>query len=324
MAPYIGRLENVGIGKETSRGVGVAAAYAIPRTNFTFDDRANKALSTETLGHISGNGAQSIVTQLFSEGNIDGEINVNSFGLILLSVFGGESVATVSGAQKHTYSLSNTNQHQSLSIHLDNSTNVVDRLYEGCVIDQLDIDINTEDIVSFTAGFKGKKGQDNTYAASYAADYKFVGRDLVFKLASSTAGLSAASAISVKELKLSIKKNADYNFVLGTLEPENIVNKQMVIEGSFVLNHESVTYRDYMLNGTYRAMSIYLNNSRDTIGSNTPQLYFEFPVVEFSEWERDRSPDEIVTQTINFRVLYDVANTRLISDAYIINTVSAY
>lgn len=323
MAPYIGRLENVGIGKETSRGVGVSAGFALPRMNFSFDDRANKAVSTEGLGHIAGFGAQSIVTQLFSEGSIDGEINADSFGLILLALFGSESVSTVSGAKKHTYTLSNSNQHQSLTIHLDNA-NVADRVYEGCVIDQLDIDVNPEDIVKFTAAFKGKKGQDSTYAATYAADYKFVGRDLVFKVASSTAGLSAASAVSLKELKLSFKKNADFDWVLGTLEPENIPNKQMTIEGSLKLNYEAVTWRDYMLNGTYRAMSVYLNNSRDAISTNTPQLYFEFPVVEFSEWERDRSLDEVVTQTINFKVLYDVANARYISDAYIINNQNAY
>lgn len=325
MAPYIGRLESVGIAKESSRGVGVAAQYALPRTNFTFDDRANEALSTEVLGHISGNGPQSIVTQLFSEGNIDGEINANSFGLILLALFGSEVVTTVSGAQKHTFSLTNGNQHQTLTIHLDNpSISSTDRVYEGCVIDQLDIDINPEDIVSFSAGFKGKKGQDSSYAASYAADYKFVGRDLTFKIAADVASLAAASALSIKELKLSIKKNADFDFVLGTLEPENIPNKQIVIEGSFTLNHESITYRDYMLNGTYRAMSILLNNSRDAISTNTPQIYLEFPVVDFFEWERDRSPDDVVTQSINFRVLYDVANSRLISSAYIINNVSAY
>lgn len=325
MAPYIGRLENVGIGKETSRGVGVSAQYAVPRTNFTFDDRANKALSTETLGHISGNGAQAIVTQLFSEGNIDGEVNVNSFGLIMLALFGSESVATVLGAQKHSYTLSNSNQHQSLTLHLDNaSVSSSDRIYEGCVIDQLDIDVNTEDIVSFSAGFKGKKGQDSTYTPSYAADYKFVGRDMVFKIAANQASLAAASAISLKELKLSIKKNTDFDFVLGTLEPENIPNKTVMIEGSITLNHESVTYRDYMLNGTYRAMSILLSNGRDAIGTNTPQLYFEFPVVDFFEWERDRSLDEVVTQSINFRVLYDVANSRLISDSYVVNAVAAY
>ena len=322
MPPYIGRLEDVGLAKESTRGVGVAAALTLPKTNISFDDKANKAVSMEGLGNIAGFGNQAIVTQKFSEGNIDGEVNANSFSLLLLALFGTETVTTVLAAQKHSFTLQNGNQHQTLSIHASNP--IADRIFEGCMIDQLDLEINTDDIVKYSAGFKGKKGQDSSFTPSYATDYKFVGRDLVFKVASDTSGLAAASAISLKELKLSMKANAELDFTLGTLEPEGGLNKQFTIEGSLVLNHEAVTWRDYMLNGTYRAISIYLNNTRDAIGTNTPQIYLELPIVDFFEWERDRSNDDAVTQSINFRALMDISNNRYISDAYVINNVAAH
>lgn len=319
---YIGRLENVGIGKEASRGVGVPAAFTIPKMAFTFDDKANKAVSSESLGHISGHGNQSIVTQLFSEGALDGELNIESFGLLWLALLGTESVSTVSGAKKHSYTLQNSNQHQTLSIHVNDG--IATRVFENAVVDSMDIDITPEEIVKFSCGLKGKKGQDSVYTPAQAVDYKFIGRDAVVKIAADTASLAAASALSLKEFKISVKKNADFDFTLGTLEPENIPNKNIVVEGTIKLNHESVTFRDYMLNGSYKALSLLLNNTRDTIGSNTPQFYIELPRVDFFEWERARANDDIVTQTINFRALLDITTGKLISDSFVINTQNAY
>lgn len=312
----------MGIGKETSRGVGVAAAYAIPKVNITVDDKANKARSAEQYGNISGNGAQAIVTSRFAEGALEGEINVDSFGLILLALFGSESVSTVNAAQKHSFTLNNSNQHQSLSIHVDDP--IGDMLFKLSMIDSLEITVNQNDIVSFNVSFKCKRGVGDTYTASFAADKKFVGRDLVLKVAANVAALGAATALSVKEVKITISKNTEYDFVLGTLEPEDILNRHFTIQGQITLNYEDRTWRDYMCNGDYKAMGIQLLNARETIGTNNPTLYLELPIVDFSEWESQRGNDDIAGQTINFHALFDIANNRLISDAYIVNNVPAY
>lgn len=322
MAKFIGRRVNVGIAKESVRGVGVAATYTLPKLNITFEDKANKARSGESLGNISGEGNQSAVTGRFSEGAIDGELNAKSFPLIALATFGSLSTASYLSAYKHTLSLSNTNQHQSLSIHINDP--IGDTIFEGCMIDSLELEVTQNEFVKFSAGIKGKKGQDSTFTPSQAADYKFVGRDLTLKVATDTSGLAAASALSVKELNLTINKNTDFDWVLGTLEPEDVLNKQFTIQGSLTLNYEDRTWRNYMLNGTYRALSIKLTDSRDTVGSTNPEFYLELPRVDFSEWESQRENDEIAGQTINFTALYDVANGRLISDCYIVNDVASY
>lgn len=324
MSKFIGRRVNVGIAKESSRGVGVAAAFTIPKTNYTFDDKANKARSGEQLGNIAGNGSQSIVTGRFAEGALEGEVNANSFGLLLLALFGTDTPsAYATGAYKHTFTLANTNQHQSLSIHCEDP--IGDVIFENAMIDNLSIDVNENEIVKFTAGLKSKKGQSDTYTPAFAADYKFVGRDMEFKVAATQGDLAAASAVSIKSLKLTVNKNVDFDWVLGTLEPEDVLNKQIVIQGQLTLNYEDRTWRDYMLNGDYKAIGIKLTNSRAEIGTaGTPILYFEFPVVDFSEWESQRGNDEIAGQTINFTVLYDIANSRLVSEVSITNTTASY
>lgn len=322
MSKFIGRLVDVGIGKETTRGTGVSAAKTIPKSNISFEAKANIVKAGEGLGNIAGEGSQSVVTGQFTEGAIEGEINVNSFGLLMLAVFGSESVATVSGAQKHTYTLTNSNQHTSLSIHMQDP--IGDLQAMGCMVDQLEITIQPNEIAKFTCSFKGRKIKDGTFTPSYAVDYKFVGRDSVIKVAADTSSLAAASALSIKEIKIVIAKNTDYDWVLGSIEPEDVLNKAFVISGSITLNYEDRTWRNYMLNGTKRALGILLQNTRETIGTNNPALYFEFPAVDFSEWESQRGNEEIAGQTINFTALYDIATSKLISDCYVINSSNAY
>lgn len=325
MSKFIGRRVLIGIGKESSFGTKASTFLSIPKLNVDFDDKANKAISAESLGNISEQGSQAIVTSRFSEGKIDGEINANTFGLILLATFGSDTPSAYStSAYKHTYSLVNTNAHQSLSILAYDP--IGSTLFKGCVLDTLDIDINESDIVKFTAGFKGKKGNDDSTTVSNAsADYKFVGRDLEFKVAANQAALAAASAVSVKELKVTINKNSDYDWVLGTLEPETISNRQFMIKGTVTLNYEDRTWRDYMTNGTLKAMGIKLTDTRDVIGSSgNPIFYIELPIVEFSQWESSRDNDKISDQKINFSALWDISNNRLISEVSITNTTASY
>lgn len=321
---FIGRKVDVGIGKETVRGTGVPATFTLPKTKIDFEAKANKAVSGEGLGNISAMGNQAVVTGLFSEGSIEGELNANSFGLILLATLGSSSPAAYGTGYKHTFTVLNSNQHTSLSLHFQDE--IGDIQFKMCMVDSLEISINNEDIVQFTLGLKGRKVHDGTYTPSYAADYKFMGRDVIFKVAAATANLAAATAISVKDLKITINKNTEFNWVLGTLEPEDINNRNLKIEGSITLNYEDRTWRNYMLNGDTKALGIKLTNPRDAVGGGTnyAEFYIEFPKVHFSEWESQRDNDDIVTQKINFTALYDIATSKLISDCYITNTTASY
>ena len=66
MTKYIGRLVNVGLAKETVRGVAVAAAYWMPKTAVAFFDRATKATSEMSYGVI-GEGAQAYKVMEWAE-----------------------------------------------------------------------------------------------------------------------------------------------------------------------------------------------------------------------------------------------------------------
>lgn len=323
MAKYQGRRVNIGVCKEAVRGAGGTPTRWIPKIDYTLFDKANKATSEESFSNIAGFGGQEIVTQKHSEGELAGEINVKGFPLLMYATFGSISSAAQNSDYKHTFTVNQSNQHQSLCFTTKEPNG--DRKYRNAMIDSMEITINPEEIVKFSCGLKSKVGVDASEVASYeTADYKFVGRDLEFKVANDTSSLGAASALSTKEITVTIQKNTEFDLVNGTLEPEEIHNKQMTIEGSITLNYEDTTWRDYMLNGTYKAMGIKLTNTRDTMGSENPELYIELPRVAFSEWEREIANDDIATQTLNFKGLFDLATGKVFSSVYIVNNVASY
>lgn len=326
MSKFVGRLVSVGIGKETSRGVGVAASYWIPKTSISFDDKVKKALVAGSYGNIAESAMTAYVVGKWAEGDIEGEINVDSFGLLLLALVGTESGASdtpESGVGTHTYTLQNDNQHDSLSIHIHDPIGQIQ--FKLAMLNSLGIDITLGELVKYTANFFAKAHVDSSSTPTWIADRRFISRDLVFKVASSVSDLAAASALSIKHLTLAIDKNVKLDEVLGTLEPEDVLNQTIKITGTIELNYEDRTWRDYMLNGNTKAMQIKLESLK-TIGASTkPKLEFVFPKVHFSEWESIRDLGDIASQNINFEVMLDISTSpaRLWSTLELINSVNS-
>lgn len=325
MAKYIGRLVDVGIGRETSRGVGVAPTYAIPHVSFSFDDKVTTARSVAGMSNIQDS-EESFVTTKYAQGDFEGEVRLNSFGLILYAMLGTLSTSgPTDSAYTHSFSIENTNQHDTLSILVSDSNTT--ELYKLAALDSLELTQELDEILKFTASFMSKRSVSSGAAMpSYAAETKFTKKHLGVKFAANLAGLAAASTISVKSLTLTISKNTVLDDVLGTAEPEDILNRQIAIEGEITLNYEAETYKNYMMDDTKRAMEIKWTNTDVTIGSSTrPSLTLQFPLVDFFDWEPDYSLDEIVTQTISFKANRDLSGgNNMISTCQLVNTVASY
>lgn len=326
MTKYVGRLVDVGIARETTRGVGVAPTYAIPHVTFSFDDKVTKARSLAGMSSIQDS-EEAFVTTKYGQGDLEGEIRVSSFGLFLYSMLGTLSTAgPTDSAYTHSFSLENSNTHDSLSILVKDENTT--ELYKLCMLDTLEINAVLDEVVKYSASFMGKQGVGSNSALmpSYSVESKFTKKHIRVKLASNLAGLSAATPISLKSLRLTISKNVVLDDVLGTAEPEDILNRQISIEGEFTLNYEAETYKNYMKDNTYRALEIAFINTDATIGASTnPSLTFQFPYVDFFDWEPDYSLDEITSQTFSFKANRDVSGgNAMISTCQLVNTVASY
>lgn len=325
MSKYIGRLVNVGIARESTRGTAVAATMWLPKAAVAFFDRATKNTSRLNYGVI-GDGNVAPKTLEWAEGSIEGDMFDKTFGYFLYTIFGTlNTTGPVSAAYTHTFSLQNDNQHDSLTITLADPDRA-DR-YSLAMLDRLEINIVPEEVVTYASDWKARTGRQIAIpTADYTAENKFLGRHAIVKIASLTGGLAAASALSVKSLKLTFAKNTVLNNVLGTVWPDDILNQKFEITGTIELDLEDQTYRALMLDASYRALRIQITNTDVAIpgGSTNPSFTLDLSRVHFEEWEANRPTDEIVMQKINFRALYDVINGNIVNSCVLVNGKSNY
>lgn len=318
MTKFVSRRGQLGIAVEATRGTAVSPTFWVPWATMSFKDTVEEAREDQGQGVIADSDSKYIVMQM-GEGEVEAQIYDKALGAILIGLIGAAPSTGGSDPYTHTYTLSNSNQHKSLSLYWKDP----DRsdMYKLAMVDSFQISVEPSGLVNYTVGFKSKTARDWT---SQTANYtslgnKFLHQHLSFKLAANVGSLTAATPISLKALELNIAKNTLFDGVMGTIEPEDILNQQLSVEGSITLNLEDDTYRDYMLAGTYRAMEIKLTRSASS------DLTLRFPRVDFSEWDRDNALNEITKQTINFKANYDQANALdIISTCILINSQASY
>lgn len=318
MTKFVGRRGTLGIALEVTRGTPVTPTYWLPFVTMSFKDTIESAREDQGMGNIADSDSF-YVTMRHGEGEVESQLYDQAIPYILSSLLGAVPVTTGSNPYTHTFTMSQSNQAKTLSLFWQDP----DRSYmfPMAVVDSLNITMEPSGIVAYKVGFKSKAA-DNwaTLTPSFTTlGSKFLHQHLQFRLASNIAGLSAATAISLKKLDLTIKRDAIFDQVIGTVEPEDVLSQTIGVEGSIDLNLEDDTYRNFMLNNTYRAAEIKL------LASTSSSLTLQMPRVDFSEWAPDFTLNEIAKQSINLKANYDSANAlQIISTATVINTKVSY
>lgn len=319
MTKFVGRRGSIALAKETVRGTAtVANAFWIPWATIDFDDKAEVVRETQAFGRRASGDSQ-FVTQVMGEGKIEAEIYDKALGIILSSLLGSTPSTSGSGTYTHAFTLSNSNQSQSLSILYQDPDTA--KIFPLGVVGSLKVTVDQNAIVKYEVGFKSRVGKDWTLqTASYTSTgSKFLHQHLSFKIASAIAGLSGATATSIKKLEFTISNNTTFDTVLGTLEPEDILSQEFSVSGSVELLKQDETFRRMMLDGTYKAMEIKFT------GGASSSWTLQFPRTSWSEWEQERKPNDIVGQKINFDANYDAANAaEIISTCSLVNTQTSY
>ena len=331
MAKFIGRQQSVGIGRETTRGTVVVPSMWLPKVNFTVEDRVVKARVQGSYGNILG-GDDALVAAINAQGDLEFEAQDDGLALILYAVFGGLSTGAFNSVYKHTLTIANSVQHQSLSLHMNDpigsaaAPNGKTVVYPRAMIDEFELSSRQGELVMCNASFLAGGHKDwARQTESFSAQNKFTSKHASIKVAADLASLDAASTINVHELTLNIKKNTEIENSLGTVQPVDILNKKIEISGKLKLTYEDRTYRDYMTNGTKKALRISLLNGDVTIGTTNPALQLDLPIVDFDQWAPAQANDDLATQEIMFMALYDVDNDILIgANTFVVNETTSY
>lgn len=304
---HIGRNVNLGVAKEGSRGVGAAPTYWMPKTSFSVHSVTDTLTDQESYGNIQNN-VSVYVAKERAEGSLEATMRANALGLLLYNIFGSVSSATADGetaVYDHTFSVSNTNNHQSLALVVDDP--VQDYMYKLAMLESLSISVSTGEFVTISAEFRAKAGDETSQTADYETDatadrYVFHSRHAVVKFAATTGGLGAASKQEIKSLEINFTKNVIDDDSIHTGEPVDIFNRQFSVDGTLELKYDSSTIRDYVLDNTTKAMRIEIKNTEKGLGTTPtyPGLKLDMPKVQFDEWERTDDLDEIIDQSVTF------------------------
>lgn len=318
MTKFVGRRGTLGLAIEATRGTAVNPTHWVPFATMSFKDTVEEAREEQAFGKIADSDSKFVVMKM-GEGEIEAQLYDKALGVILTGLIGAAPSTSGSDPYTHSFTVANNNQNKSVSIYWSDPDR--NDMYKLGMVDSLGLSVETSGIVNYTIGFKSKTADEWTSQTSNFTSLgsKFLHQHLSVKFAANLAGLSGATAISVKSLELNIAKNTMFDSVMGTVEPEDILNQQLSVEGTLNLNLEDDTYRDYMLNGTYRAMEVKLSIDSEH------SLTLQFPRVDFSSWEPDYSLNEIAKQDITFKANYDAANDDdIISTCDLVNKLSSY
>jgi hypothetical protein len=308
MSKQIGRKVEAAIGIEATRGTGVSPAFSLGKVDFSLLDKTVDVRDVSSIGRIEDSNAKYVVEK-YAQGAIGGMLGANSaLYLLTLALGATPSVSTIADSRyPWTLTTSNTNQHKSASLHIKDLNQQL--IHKLVMLNELEISVKMDEAVTWKAEFVSKVGRTSTASfPSYVEDYKFTKRKSKVYLASDVSGLAAATRSSIKEISFKFVKNLVKDSVIGTVEPTDIQNQQLAIEGQLKLNYNDATTKALMLDGTYKALRISMESEKLIGATSYGDLTIDLSKVDFFQWEQDSPNDEIVSNTIQFKANYDLSN----------------
>jgi len=327
MARISGRNYSIGIAKENARGtLHGAAQYWLPHTSFNAIERIEKVRNESGLGVLE-TPSRADYSKRFTEGDLEMNVHDQSVGLLLLSLFGAESFSIntpEASVGTHTFTVANSNQHQSLSLYL--ASGIRDVAAANTVVNSMTFEAVLDDYVKVTTSLMGKVLATYDQAASYTAENLFRPTDATIKFAAAVSGLTAASAIgTIRRFSFTVNKNVEDFTGLGSYDPVDFVNRNFEVTGELEILFEDSTYINYVLNNTFRAIRLRMANGGVTVGTVTnPSLTFDFSQVDFHDPEVDRSLENITTLTVSFTAHYKLSESDMLEATLVNGVNSAY
>lgn len=318
----LGRQNSIGIAKETTRGTTPGSpTFFLAWDEADIEDKVQGVIDNQAQGVIEEGTGQSI-SKKWSEISVKGPVTDKSFALILLSALGSLSTASNADAsgnvKDHTITVAESVQHQSLSFYVDDATatgNAQDYSYALGALKSLELNYEAGKYISYAAAYMAKLGVQGAVTPSTPNENRFMPQHVTFKMASTYAGLGAASAVTVKKLQLKISPNVEDDQSLGDITPTDYLNKSFAIEGTIDATFsDETTFRTLFTGNTAKALRLDIKNTDVTIGTAAnPQLTIDLAKCIFTGFSRPWKVGDVIRQTINFKAVYSISDTLMVS-----------
>lgn len=325
MTKIIGRLNSLGIGKESSRGTAVSPTKWYPMMELDYEDKPKTVVDEASLARLEGSDDEVVVSNS-AEVTMKSKVKDKSIGLLLLSLFGTVNSAAKSSPNAavydHTFSLNQTTQHQSLTLALKGPND--DIAVPNAVVDSLKITVEPNDYVKFEAHALGKPSASASNTVSNTQENDFTSKGVTVKFADVQADLDAASGISVRKLEVELKSNAELEEVLGSTPVNDVLNKSFEISGSITITHTDSTYKTLANAGTKKAIRLQFQNTGVTIGSDqNPTLVLDLHRCVLSDRKKSGGMGDILEESFNFKAHLSLTDSKMFT-CKLTNLQSAY
>lgn len=164
--------------------------------------------------------------------------------------------------------------------------------------------------------WKGRKIETGvSLTPSFTDENVFTGVGAVVKFATNLAGLTGATAVSLKSVRLSIEKNTTDVVALGSDDVDTLHNQQFSVTGEFEAIFRDLTFLDAVRNSTKQALSITITGKNLIGATKKAQLTLTMPRVSLEDWKRSDDANGIVTQTFGFVAEFSAADAMTINAA---------
>ena len=321
----IGRLRQVGLGKESTAGTAVNPVYWIPvESGKVIPDVAYEE-DGGTVGRIeapfqSEPVKENCITQFECVARSD------FMGYLLLAAFGTVSSATAGGESavyEHSFTVQNDNDHDSFTVVVKDGIGTEGSPYS--MLNTLSFNCDAAGLLRAEAEFVGKQLESDSGTPSYTTDKVWLGKDGTIKIASAISGLSGASAIGFNKMSLTIEKGLVQHHEFGSITLASQHNTALRVSGELELLYENTTYRDYVTDGSEQAMQISFQNPTTIGNAEKPEVHFQLAKCSFEEFDVNDSNDDLVIQTLGFKAQYDIdEGTPQMMNCVLTNEVASY
>ncbi|MCP4273015.1 MAG: hypothetical protein GY781_13820 [Gammaproteobacteria bacterium] len=319
----IGKQIEVGVGVENVRGTAQSTAEKwVKKISATVIEKAEK-VNDESTCNVLADSLNTRLVKKWVEGDLEGNVHADAIGYLLYNLYGAVTSSLVTGSiYSHAFTLANSIQHASLSLFAKDGSNSQE-VFSNCMLSSLEISATVDEYVKFTASFMGKEPTANSDTPSYDTEYDFVGRDITIKLADTEGGLAGATASKVKEVSINFDTGLISDHILGSYTPDDIYNAQMAIEVELTLNYDDDTFKDLYTADTDKYVQIAIVGEADLGSSNYPTLTLLLNKAQVTDWSRDDSSADLVSQSVTLKAFYNATDSQQ-SEITLINVTSEY
>jgi Phage tail tube protein len=270
----IGRLIQIGLAKESTRGTAQSSAtFWNPWMDLTLDEKKEFATDNQAYGLIEDS-VNMTRTKAWAAGSLNGAVMDTTFGLLLYGMFGGYSVSG-SGPYTHTFTVNESAQHKSLTIFKHDPLTAQDYSYANGVVEKLEINIALKKFVEFTASLLALSGAaQSNFSPSTTTENRFVPQYLAAGFAPTYTGVTgtltatgtAASTVHVTGCSINPQLNLKVGMtVTGTNIPANTTVAKIVSSTAYDLSQATT---GAIGTQTFGPAIVALKSAKITINSN--------------------------------------------------------